>query len=260
MIRFPHFALPLLGPFRRLLATLWLTIGLMGLATVTGMAQGPVHIMLTVTNDVSIAWTWETQFMITATSAGNGVISGDSNGWYDPGTTVQIVAAPAPYYHFVKWTGDVLPEAETNATLDVHVDQPRTVTALFSENLATNSTPEWWLAAHGLTNQSWNAEAMDDQDHDGMLTWQEWVSDTDPTDSNSVLRVMAMEPDPGGMRISWEGGTGVWQYLERRQDLGLTNEPWTVIFSNFPPTTINTNRMDAEGTNAPLFYRIRAAR
>ena len=93
-----------------------------------------------------------------------------------------------------------------------------------------------------------------------MPTWKEWSSDTNPTDSNSVLKVMSMVPDASGARVFWKGGTGVWQYLERRQDLGLTSDFWTVIFSNMPPTGTTTNRLDSDGTNKTLFYRIRTER
>ena len=235
-------------------------IGLTGLIPVAGVSQGPTDVRMTVTNDVSVDWGWGTQFMITAISAGNGRVSGDTNGWYDVGTNVQVIAEPASYYHFLQWTGDVPSGSETSAVLSLNVDEPRVVTALFAENLATNSTPQWWLAAHGLTNRDWDVEALDDQDHDGMPTWQEWLCDTDPTDSNSVLKVTSLEPDAGGMRVFWEGGTGAWQYLERRENLGMTDELWAVIFSNLPPTTLSTNLLDIDGTNETLYYRIRAGR
>ncbi|MEM7391506.1 MAG: hypothetical protein AAF492_04080, partial [Verrucomicrobiota bacterium] len=59
----------------------------------------------------------------------------------------------------------------------------------FAENMAIHQTPEWWLAMHGLTNGSFEAEALADQDNDGVPTWQEHKAGTDPNDKNSVLQV-----------------------------------------------------------------------
>jgi hypothetical protein len=75
-------------------------------------------------------------------------------------------------------------------------------------------------------------------------------------------RVARVSPglDAGGMRVFWKGGTGVWQYLERREELGLTSDYWTVIFSNMPPRGTATNRLDLQGTDNTLFYRIRTQR
>ena len=55
----------------------------------------------------------------------------------------------------------------------------------YAENLATNGTPEWWLARYGLTNESFDAEALADQDSDGLPSCQEYALGTDPTDPDS---------------------------------------------------------------------------
>jgi endonuclease/exonuclease/phosphatase family metal-dependent hydrolase len=48
---------------------------------------------------------------------------------------------------------------------------------------------EQWLIARGLDPNASAYGPDADADGDGMTTWQEYVADTDPTDSNSVLRL-----------------------------------------------------------------------
>ncbi len=45
-----------------------------------------------------------------------------------------------------------------------------------------------------------------DLDGDGMLAWQEYVAGTDPSDSNSVFKIIAI--DRSG-QITWLGGTNI---------------------------------------------------
>ena len=54
---------------------------------------------------------------------------------------------------------------------------------------ATHSTPSLWLYNHGLADGGYDAAALSDTDHDGMLAWEEYVTGTDPTDGGSVFRV-----------------------------------------------------------------------
>ncbi len=233
---------------------LCLIVGLSGWGPASVRAQSPTNVTMTVTNDATIEWVWATQFMFTATSAGHGTVGGDGNGWYDEGATVRVTATPAAYRHFVAWTGTV---NSVSNPLPLTVNQSHDLAAQFADNLATNDVPEWWLADHGFTNGDWNAAALDDQDHDGMPTWKEWIAGCDPTNADSVLRVLSVAQDGGGSRILWKGGTGVWQYVERREDLGRTGDVWTVIYSNMPPMAVTNDRLDSDGVGGALFYRIR---
>lgn len=119
-------------------------------------------------------------------------------------------------------------------------------------------TPIVWMREHGFTNDFDHVDVQD-VDHDGMATCREWVSDTDPTNAASVLRVTSVGPGTNGALVSWQGGTAAWQYVERHCDLGATGVSWAVVFTNRPPTTV-TNITDAGGTNPAQFYRIRAER
>jgi hypothetical protein len=79
-----------------------------------------------------------------------------------------------------------------------------------------------------------------------------------PPRDASALEILSLTPATNGTRVTWQGGTSVWQYLERSRN--LTGLLWTAAFSNRPPTLPATNFLDSAGTNPPLFYRIKAER
>lgn len=205
----------------------WLVAGLVCLLLSRAEGQGPTNVNMVVTNNATVEWIWGTQFMFTATAAGNGAVGGDSNGWYDLGTNVEVVAEPARYHHFVSWSGDVPPESGTGAVLRLSLDQPRTVAAFFAENLATNGTPEWWLAAHGLTNGDWDVIALADSDKDGMWNWQEWIAGTDPTNARSLLSISQVMLTAGGrLPLTFAGVTG--RIYQAWQSSSLAETNWAV--------------------------------
>ncbi|MCF6238779.1 MAG: hypothetical protein L3J79_08225 [Candidatus Marinimicrobia bacterium] len=124
--------------------------------------------------------------------------------------------------------------------------------------VTTNGVPFDWLATYGLTNGTYAEQELLDGDGDDALVWQEWASDTDPTNVNSVLKLTDIEIDDPGMRVYWKGGVQVTQVLERCTN--LVSGSWDPIFTNNPPTTISTNFMDSGATNMTGFYRIKADR
>jgi hypothetical protein len=64
------------------------------------------------------------------------------------------------------------------------------------------------------------------------------------------------------VRIEWKGGREALQFLERRSalDLASSSEPWTVVFTNRPPTAPQTNVLDTLSSGEARFYRLRAIR
>lgn len=87
------------------------------------------------------------------------------------------------------------------------MDQRRQVVAEFGADMTVHRTPLWWLAAHGLTNESWETEALADLDGDGMSAWQEYCAVTDPTDRESVFAVSAAAVLPDVV-VSWDSVSG----------------------------------------------------
>jgi len=213
------------------------------------------NVTFVLTEDTDIEWLWATNYWLSATPGPNGHVLAGSR-WERAGTIANVEAVPSNYYHFVEWTGTV---TSADNPLDVFMTQPHTIVAVFGENLATNGTPEWWLAAHGLTNREWNIEAMMDIDGDGMVAWEEFVADTDPTNRLSCLAIVNIKPVAGGFEVTWRGGEAGKQYLESRLGLLSTSRQWSAVFTNVPPTPVTTSTMHAT-TNRVLFYRIKAER
>jgi hypothetical protein len=146
------------------------------------------------------------------------------------------------------------------------MDRAHVLFAHFAANLTTNGVPEWWLARYGWTN-AFGAAAMADPDGDRHLTWQEYYADTVPTNDDSVLRIVSLSGS-NAMLVTWQGGTSVWQYLERGTNLHGGAGQWQAIFTNRPPTPAWTNLLDTSATNLmgggarnpPVFYRLRVVR
>lgn len=220
-------------------------------------ASGSTNTMImTHTNNAVLTWNWKTQYRLTVTAAVHGVASA-SNTWWDAGSTATATATPDAYYHFTAWTGTV--SSVTNP-LPVVMSAPQSIAALFDPNLATNSTPEWWLASYNLTGQTWDAKAMADQDADGVLAWQEYAADTIPTNVLSYLGFSSITPVPAGMALGWHGGILATQFLEKAGSLTGTQVVWQSFVTNLPPTATSIILTNSVETNNPSFYRIRVTR
>jgi len=122
--------------------------------------------------------------------------------------------------------------------------------------------PDWWRAFYfGGSGTITNAQscATADPDKDGMNNWQEYLADTNPTNSDSRLAILSISTLNNDVLLTWTGGSSVWQYLECTPD--LVSNRWTAVFSNTPPTSI-TNSITCSGAavESNLFYRVKAIR
>lgn len=84
------------------------------------------------TNDAVLTWLWSTNYLLGASAVGNGMVTGDTNGFYVAGSTVVVTATPSLGYQFAGWTGDVGGADTNDAVLTLTMDQARTVVAHFS--------------------------------------------------------------------------------------------------------------------------------
>jgi hypothetical protein len=99
-----------------------------------------------------------------------------------------------------------------------------------------------------------------DPDGDGMSNLSEYLADTNPTNAISVLRLSRIVPEANGVSLEWQGGVAARQFLERSKSVATSGANWVTLFTNNPPTPLQTNFFDLAGTNRALFYRVRALR
>ena len=193
-----------------------------------------------VTNNTELTWLWSTNFQLKAVSTGNGVVVPEQ-GWYLAGSTSCTTGYPASYYHFVRWSGDTNDAAFcglNNSHINLVMNAPRNITATFGINVTpTHGVPELWLASFGFES-NFEGVAEADHDNDGMFTWQEWRSDTDPTNAISLLQLQRIELANSGLQLTWIGGINRTQWLQRATTPG---GPWIDIHTNLPPTAITNS-------------------
>ncbi|MEN7973714.1 MAG: hypothetical protein ABFR47_07765, partial [Verrucomicrobiota bacterium] len=124
--------------------------------------------------------------------------------------------------------------------------------------VAPMGTPFDWLVLHGLTNGTYAEEELLDSDGDGVLSWQEWVGDTVPADSNSLLQITNIVVGGAGAEVFWQGGVQATQWLERCTN--LVEGGWDAVLTNEPPTSPTESFIDSGATNPAGFYRIKVQR
>lgn len=99
-----------------------------------------------------------------------------------------------------------------------------------------------------------------DSDRDGFGDSDEITADTSPVDGNSLLAITNFTLDGESIRLAWQGGLMVTQYLERSADLSTNPIVWTPFFTNRPPTPASTNIVATGNTNGQAYYRVRVVR
>jgi alpha-tubulin suppressor-like RCC1 family protein len=214
--------------------------------------------VLTLTNHAVLTWLWTTQYQLSTAAGSNGSVNVGS-GWQTMGVTTQITAQAGPYYHFANWTGSV---TGTVNPLNLLMDGPKAVTAVFAANMTTNQpTPLWWMAQYGLTG---NVEqvVLADSDGDRISNWQEYIAGTVPTNPASKLVVATPSPIYGtnaalaGYAVNWSSVTGRVYDVEVVTNLlknnwiplsGATNLQGTAPVNTFTDTTATEAK----------FYRIK---
>ncbi|MBN1270626.1 MAG: hypothetical protein JXB04_13640 [Kiritimatiellae bacterium] len=90
--------------------------------------------VMTVTNDATLTWLWNTNVELDCTAGANGQVTGDPSGWYPQGASADVTAVPDPYYHFAGWSGDVAAGQTNNPSLSLSLDARCYITANFGES------------------------------------------------------------------------------------------------------------------------------
>ena len=99
----------------------------------------------------------------------------------------------------------------------------------------------WGLPCDGSADQ-------EDCDGDGMNAWQEWIADTAPTNSASLLRLLTPAVNPPAATVTWTSSTNRSYFVERATALS-PSATFTPIAGNLPGRANTTSFVD---TNAPL--------
>jgi hypothetical protein len=160
------------------------------------------------TSDSSVVWQWGTNFYLDTGVVGDGVVDQDDD-WFPVGSNVSVGAMPLQYSHFDSWLGDTGGCVIVSNTIDVLMDVPRWIDAVFIENTGVMGTPEWWLAEHGITGAVPEIAELGDADLDRMFNWQEWVAGTDPTNDMSLLSITNVwEVGTDDIYLVWDSVTG----------------------------------------------------
>ncbi len=121
-----------------------------------------------------------------------------SNSTYASGSTVQVLATPAAYYHFAGWE---IGASGAEDPITIVLNNNTTLRAVFAETFTTNSpTPLWWLAANGYTNDFENAVTQ--VGANGMLLWQSYVAGLDPNNPADQLQ-LSLEQNVAGDVLKW---------------------------------------------------------
>jgi hypothetical protein len=175
------------------------------------------------------------------------------------GASTSLVVTAAPYYHI----GTLLTNGAADAaagglaaytSIWLNVTADGSVTASFAENLAAYSTPEWWLAQYGWTND-FDAAATNDEDHDGLQAWAEYLAGTIPTNSGSVFEIAhAPTQPPEGFVVTWNSVSSRVYDLMRSTNLVGGFDFTNAGLPATPPVNVYT---DAPAPVERAFYRVR---
>ena len=226
-----------------------------GSVPASGTATNTAVFVLT-TNSV-ITWKWSTNYWLHIDKTGGGLVNTNDT-WFAYGSNTVVTATPTNYFTFGHWEGQTNGCTVASNKITVVMNSPRTVMAVFNAALATNNVPKWWLAQCGLTN--FNADAMQDIDHDGMLTWQEWVAGCNPTDSNSVFRFTGSHSAPSGqgMVVRWPSISNRFYDLSRATNLLGGSNAFIILpgASNMPAMPSENCYTDTVQGVGPYFYKI----
>jgi hypothetical protein len=206
--------------------------------------------------DYALAWggTLQTQILTDVNEVAWGSVS-PASGLYDLGALISFQAAPAQYYLFDHWSGDL---RGSNNPVPVNLASNMTVTAVFAERFTTNHpTPYWWLAQYGYTS---NQElVVTNLGANGYPLWQSYVAGLVPTDPSSVLKMLAPHYIPPGVLLSWNSETGADYWVEVANG-SASPESFSVLQTNIAGLAGRTTfRHNHAGWSGAAFYRVGSA-
>ncbi len=91
------------------------------------------NVTMTLTNNATLTWNWQTQYHLSAGVLGNGTIT-LVEPWQNEGTTVELTATAATGWFFSGWTGDTNGCAMSGSSITVPMTGALSIQAVFSSN------------------------------------------------------------------------------------------------------------------------------
>ncbi len=210
-------------------------------------------LVMSITNNAILTWTWQTNFWLDAKAGTNGSINMAAH-WQPLGSSTQILATAAQYYQFTNWTGTVLTPNLYSNPLAIVMSGPKAVTANFVAVTTTNGTPHWWLARYGLAA----SETGDSyEEGDGHAAWAEYIAGTDPTNAGSAMKITQVTTDgsSGIVTLRWISVPGKVYRIEYSTNLAYA--VYNTVTSSLTASSSTNSWVGVPPTFAPqYFYRV----
>jgi hypothetical protein len=126
---------------------------------------------------------------------------------------------------------------------------------------ASNQVPYGWMLAMGVTNdvsdEAMAAAEYADTDGDGMLSWQEYIAGTHPTNEASKLMIISQVISNGIPRIRWLSSTAALAPYRVDSTTNLIGNNWTNEAYNISSDGSGTNELVLpQPVSSPSFYRV----
>lgn len=200
--------------------------------------------------------------LLSASATGRGSISPTGTIALLYGSHTNFVVQAEPYFYLAHLltngasTGTYGPDFTNLVFWWSNITDQATVQAVFDPLSASNGTPAWWLAGHGLTNGTLDQAAAADEDDDGIPNGDEFVADTNPTNPLSRLQLLGVTTGSNGLWLSFGGAS-----TSREYDVVVTTNlaagTWTPLVTDLPGT--NTSMAAPATANVPhRVFSIRA--
>ncbi len=219
-----------------------------------GEASGSdVGLAFTQTNNAVLTWDWKTQYWLDTGAGVYGQVD-EPDQWVDAGDVIAVTAQPEIYYHVDSWTGDTEGASLVDETLTIPMTRARAIFTLFAENISPNGVPQRWFDEQGLEGD-WETIGLLDQDHDGMLSWEEYIAGTAPTNAADVLKIdMEVHAVGANSMLAWKSVSNRVYKVWRSTSL---TDGFRQVSGNLqatpPVNTFNEPQMPA---GQPVYYRI----
>lgn len=128
---------------------------------------------------------------ISASSLGHGSIQPAGALLIPYGSTFSFTNSPSHWYHVGAVTVDGANVGTPAVFTFTNLVADHTIQAQFAADIASRNTPKWWLAeASAAWTNDLDAAATNDQDGDGLFTWQEYIAGTNPTNAASSFSLL----------------------------------------------------------------------